>query len=144
MPPKAKAPAPKAATPAPKAEVASMAAPAAKPRASPAGEFATLEDKKKFVLKHEVKIDDAAELVKDEPNRNKKKELEDAIEEAISWLDANQSAEKEEYEEKQKAMEKVVNPIFSSLYQEGGGGGGEGGDSAGDDDEESQDRKSVV
>merc|ERR1712054_248063 len=54
-------------------------------------------------------------------------------------LDEIQNAEKEEYEEKQKAMEKVVNPIFSSLYQEGGGGGGEGGESGGDDDEESHD-----
>ena len=50
-----------------------------------------------------------------------------------------ENSEKEEYEERQKAMEKVVNPIFSSLYQEGGSGSGEGGDSAGDDDEESHD-----
>merc|ERR550537_2009550 len=32
-------------------------------------------------------------------------ELEAKIEETISWLDSNQSAEKEEYEEKQKALE---------------------------------------
>merc|ERR1711967_127439 len=64
-------------------------------------------------------------------------EKEQIMKETNEWLDENQNAEKEEYEEKQKAMEKVVNPIFSSLYQEGGGGGGEGGESGGDDDEES-------
>jgi len=68
-----------------------------------------------------------------------REKVEEIMKETNEWLDENQNAEKEEYEEKQKAMEKVVNPIFSSLYQEGGGGGGEGGDSAGDDDEESHD-----
>merc|ERR1719453_2711577 len=37
------------------------------------------------------------------------------INEAISWLDANQSAEKEEYEQKQKELEAVVNPILQNL-----------------------------
>merc|ERR1712216_841160 len=64
-----------------------------------------------------------------------REKVEEIMKETNEWLDENQNAEKEEYEEKQKAMEKVVNPIFSSLYQEGGGGGGEGGESGGDDDE---------
>merc|ERR1712230_337449 len=68
-----------------------------------------------------------------------REKVEEIMKETNEWLDENQNAEKEEYEEKQKAMEKVVNPIFSSLYQEGGGGGGEGGESGGDDDEESHD-----
>merc|ERR1711968_279979 len=59
------------------------------------------------------------------------------MKETNEWLDENQNAEKEEYEEKQKAMEKIVNPIFSKLYQESGGG--DGGDAGGDDDEESHD-----
>merc|ERR1711896_88728 len=67
-----------------------------------------------------------------------REKVEEIMKETNEWLDENQNAEKEEYEEKQKAMEKVVNPIFSSLYQEGGGGG-EGGESGGDDDEESHD-----
>merc|ERR1712100_237893 len=62
-----------------------------------------------------------------------REKVEEIMKETNEWLDENQNAEKEEYEEKQKAMEKVVNPIFSSLYQEGGGGGGEGGESGGDD-----------
>ena len=44
------------------------------------------------------------------------------IDETTSWLDANQMAEKEEYEAKQKELEAVVNPILAAL-----GGGGAGG-----------------
>merc|ERR1712176_558961 len=44
-----------------------------------------------------------------------KKKLEDAIEDTIKWLDDNLSAEKEEYEEKQKALEGVANPILQSM-----------------------------
>mmetsp|Transcript_15300 Transcript_15300/g.22149 ORF Transcript_15300/g.22149 Transcript_15300/m.22149 type:complete len:655 (+) Transcript_15300:52-2016(+) len=51
-----------------------------------------------------------------------KTKLEGAIEETISWLDANLSAEKEEFEEKQKALEGIALPILQSM-----GGGAEGG-----------------
>jgi len=54
-----------------------------------------------------------------------REKIEEIMKETNEWLDENQQAEKEEYEEKQKAMEKVVNPIFSKLYQEGGSSGGE-------------------
>merc|ERR1711998_742279 len=37
------------------------------------------------------------------------------IDETTSWLDTNQSAEKEEYEAKQKELEAVVNPILQNL-----------------------------
>merc|ERR1712170_314590 len=41
--------------------------------------------------------------------------LEGKIEETISWLDSNPSAEKEEYEEKQKELEGVAMPILQSM-----------------------------
>jgi len=53
-----------------------------------------------------------------------KKKLEDAIEESISWLDANQTAEKEEYEEKKKALEGIAMPILQSMAGAGGAPGG--------------------
>jgi len=53
--------------------------------------------------------------------------LEKAVEEAIKWLDANQQAEKEEYEAKQKELEGVAAPIMTKLYQAGGAPGGPGG-----------------
>jgi len=60
--------------------------------------------------------------------------LESATDEAIKWLDANQEASKEEYEGRQKDLEKVANPIMMKLYQGEGGmpaGGMPGGFGAG-------------
>ncbi|KAL5529672.1 HSS1_1 [Sanghuangporus baumii] len=56
--------------------------------------------------------------------KTKLKELEDAIHETISWLDANQQATKEEYEDRQKHLETVSNPIMQWLYSQGGAPGG--------------------
>ncbi len=55
--------------------------------------------------------------------------LEKAIDEAIKWLDANQEANKEEYEHHQKTLEGVANPIMMKVYQ--GAGGAPGGFPAG-------------
>ncbi|XP_028600462.2 heat shock-related 70 kDa protein 2 [Podarcis muralis] len=44
--------------------------------------------------------------------------------EVISWLDRNQMAEKEEFEHKQKELEKLCNPIIAKLYQGAGGAAG--------------------
>ncbi|KAI8850441.1 70 kDa heat shock protein 3 [Chytridium lagenaria] len=53
-----------------------------------------------------------------------KSKLTSAIDEAIKWLDANQEAEKEEFEHKQKDLEGVANPIMMKLYGAGGAPGG--------------------
>ena len=45
-----------------------------------------------------------------------KKKLEDAINEAIWWLDNSQESSKEEYEERQKKLESIANPIMQKLY----------------------------
>merc|ERR1712211_78976 len=50
-----------------------------------------------------------------------KKKLEDAIEETLQWLDSNLSAEKEEYEEKQKSLEGIAMPILQSMAGAAGG-----------------------
>jgi L1 cell adhesion molecule like protein len=39
------------------------------------------------------------------------------IENTIRWLDSNQTAEKDEYEDKQKEVEGICNPIVKKLYQ---------------------------
>jgi len=54
-----------------------------------------------------------------------KETIEKAVEEAIKWLDANQSGNKEEFDYKLSELEKIVNPIMTKLYQ-GAGAGGEG------------------
>ncbi|KAK0543296.1 Hsp70 chaperone [Tilletia horrida] len=58
-----------------------------------------------------------------------KTKLQGAIDEAISWLDGAQEASKEEYEDKQKELEGVANPIMSKAYAAAGGppGGAPGG-----------------
>ncbi|KAJ5345519.1 hypothetical protein N7452_003523 [Penicillium brevicompactum] len=45
-----------------------------------------------------------------------KKKVEDKISETITWLDSNQTAEKDEYESQQKELEAIANPIISAAY----------------------------
>lgn len=54
-----------------------------------------------------------------------KKKIEEAIEGAISWLEGNQLAEVEEFEDKLKELEGLCNPIIAKMYQ--GGVGTDGG-----------------
>jgi heat shock protein 5 len=65
---------------------------------------------------------------------DEKATIEEAIKEVIDWLDENPSAEKEDYEEKQKQFQDKVNPIISKVYQRSGGAPEAG--SAGGADEE--------
>ena len=44
-----------------------------------------------------------------------------AVEETISWLDGNQTAEIDEFEDKLKELEGICNPIISKMYQGAGG-----------------------
>ncbi|KAF9887673.1 70-kilodalton heat shock protein [Aspergillus nanangensis] len=62
-------------------------------------------------------------------NDDDKKKVEDKVSEVISWLDSNQTAEKDEYESQQKELEAVANPIISAAYggAEGAPGGAPGG-----------------
>jgi len=53
-----------------------------------------------------------------------KETLKKAVDECITWLDNNPSADKDTYEKKQKELESVANPIISKMYQQGGGGAG--------------------
>ena len=53
-----------------------------------------------------------------------KAKLESAVNDTISWLDASQEGSKEEYEEKQKELEAIANPIMQKLYGAAGGAPG--------------------
>merc|ERR1712047_1422 len=57
------------------------------------------------------------------PQDDKNKIL-DKCNEAISWLDNNQTAEVDEFKDKQKEVESVCNPIITKLYQQAGGNPG--------------------
>ncbi|CAC5365089.1 HSPA1s [Mytilus coruscus] len=66
------------------------------------------------------------EKLKDKISESDKKEIMDKCDEIIKWLDANNLAEKEEFEHKQKELEGVCNPIITKLYQSAGGAPGGG------------------
>ena len=70
------------------------------------------------------------EKFKDKINENDQKTILDKCNEAISWLDGNQTAEVEEFKEKQKELESVCNPIISKLYGGQSGGMPNGGSGA--------------
>merc|ERR550534_630797 len=64
------------------------------------------------------------EKLKDKISEEEKEKITKKCEETMSWLDANQLAEKEEFEDKQKELEGVCNPIITKLYQGAGGAPG--------------------
>jgi len=51
-----------------------------------------------------------------------KKTIDDAINDKIAWLEANQGAEADEFKAKKKEVEDISNPIITKLYGEGAGG----------------------
>jgi len=61
------------------------------------------------------------EKVKDKISEDDMKAIVDKCDEAIKWLDDNQLAEVEEFNDKQKEVESVCNPIITKLYQGAGG-----------------------
>jgi len=62
--------------------------------------------------------------LKDKFGDGDKETLENKVNDVIGWLDDNQAAEVEEYEEKQKELEGVAMPIMQKLYAGGGAPGG--------------------
>merc|ERR1711963_1107415 len=64
------------------------------------------------------------EKLKDKIAENDKKPIMDKCNEVFAWLDANQTAEEDEYKYKQKEVEGICNPIITKLYQAAGGAPG--------------------
>ncbi|XP_059078783.1 heat shock 70 kDa protein cognate 4-like [Tigriopus californicus] len=58
---------------------------------------------------------------KDKLSDSDRKTITQTCDDAVQWLDGNQLAEKEEFEDKLKEVERVCNPIISKLYQSAGG-----------------------
>ncbi|XP_075873101.1 heat shock 70 kDa protein 1-like [Nelusetta ayraudi] len=59
------------------------------------------------------------EKLKDKISEEERKTVVDKCDEAIAWLENNHLADKEEFHDKQKEVEKVFSPIISKLYQGG-------------------------
>jgi endoplasmic reticulum chaperone BiP len=74
-------------------------------------------------------LSDEEKGVADKIDDDDKETLEEAIREVLDWIDDNQEADAEEYDEKQKELEGVANPIMQKIYQQSGGApGGDDGD----------------
>ncbi|KAG8187883.1 hypothetical protein JTE90_002427 [Oedothorax gibbosus] len=50
---------------------------------------------------------------------SEKEKMEEALDEKIKWLEANQDAEAEEFTKQKKELEDIVQPIISKLYADG-------------------------
>merc|ERR1711881_3618 len=61
-----------------------------------------------------------AEKFKDKISEEDKKKIIDACKEKMDWLDANQTAEKDEFEHQKTELEGICNPIMTKLYQGAG------------------------
>ena len=85
----------------------------------------TVEDKEKGI---------GAKLSEDE-----KETIGNALKEAQDWLNANQEAEKDEYDSHLKDLQKICDPIIGKLYQQAGGQPGAGQSSEDADNEEPED-----
>lgn len=59
------------------------------------------------------------EKVKNSISESDRSTLENSIKNTSSWLESNESATIEEFEEKQKQLESIANPIISRIYQNG-------------------------
>ena len=81
-----------------------------------------------YQMKNSVEDKDKlAEKLSDED----KSTIKDALSDASDWLNANSDAEKDDFEDKLKELQKTCDPIISAIYQKMGGQGRQD-----DDDEE--------
>ena len=64
------------------------------------------------------------EKMKDKISEGDRETITKKCDETIKWLDANQLAEVDEFQDKQKEVESVCNPIITKLYQAAGGAPG--------------------
>merc|ERR1711865_471834 len=71
------------------------------------------------------------EKLADKLDEDDKSTLEDLVSDALEWLDDNQDADKEEYDEQFESLQQQVEPIVAKVQQ---AEGGEGGDDEEEDD----------
>merc|ERR1711902_378063 len=60
--------------------------------------------------------------LKDKISESDRTEVMNKVNETVSWLDGNQIAETDEFQDKQKELESVVNPVMQKLYSSATGG----------------------
>ena len=73
-----------------------------------------------YIYQMKNSIDDNRKLGQKISAENKG-QISDSLSEAQDWLNANQDAEKDDFETKLKELQSVCDPIVSKVYQEAGG-----------------------
>ncbi|XP_035212386.1 allergen MAG29-like, partial [Stegodyphus dumicola] len=73
-----------------------------------------------FNIKSTIKDD----KLKDKISEDDRRKVLDKVNDTLKWLDSNQLAEKEEFDDKQKELESICNPIITKLFQSAGGAPG--------------------
>merc|ERR1712196_438985 len=69
---------------------------------------------------YQVKGSLADETIASKASAEDRAAVQAKVDEALAWLEQNQTAEKDEFEHMQKELEAVVNPVMAQLH--GGGG----------------------
>jgi len=86
-----------------------------------------------YVYSMKNQLSDGEKGIGDKISEDDKEAIEKALEDVNEWLDDNQDAEKEDFDEKLKEVQDTCNPIIQKVYQASGApDGGYGGD---DDDD---------
>jgi len=81
-----------------------------------------------YNLKNSVNDTLESKLTEDE-----KETLNTAVNDGLDWLEDHPAAEKDEYDEKQKEVEQIANPILKRAYESGAGGASNDDDFMGED-----------
>jgi heat shock protein 5 len=75
-----------------------------------------------YIYQMKNSVEDKAKLAEKLSDEEKQK-IQDGLTDAQDWLNANQDAEKDEFEDKLKELQGICDPIIQKVYQAGGGQG---------------------
>lgn len=73
-----------------------------------------------YIYSMKSTINDKDKLA-DKIDSDDKTKIESALKDALEWLDDNQNADKDDYDEKMKELEAVCNPVIKMAYEKSGG-----------------------
>merc|ERR1719213_795685 len=76
-----------------------------------------------YIYQMKNSVEDKEKLA-DKIDEEDKSKIKDALSDAQDWLNANQDAEKDDFEDKLKELQSVCDPIIQKVYQAAGGQGG--------------------
>jgi len=78
-----------------------------------------------YIYQMKSSIEDKDKLAEKITDEDKSK-IKDALTDAQDWLNANQDAEKDDFEDKLKELQQTCDPIIAKVYQASGGQAGQG------------------